>query len=36
MPSVKTNCFVDTNLLAYAIDPDEPEKGRWPPISWSA
>jgi predicted nucleic acid-binding protein len=26
MPSVKTNCFVDTNLLVYTVDPDEPEK----------
>ena len=26
MPSAKTNCFVDTNLLVYTIDPEEPEK----------
>ena len=26
MPSVKTNCFVDTNLLVYTVDPEEPEK----------
>jgi predicted nucleic acid-binding protein len=26
MPSAKTSCFVDTNLLIYAIDPAEPEK----------
>src|SRR5262249_757016 len=26
MPSEKTNCFVDTNVLVYAIDPEEPEK----------
>jgi predicted nucleic acid-binding protein len=26
MPSAKTSCFVDTNVLVYALDPDEPEK----------
>ena len=26
MPSEKTNCFVDTNVLVYAIDPEVPEK----------
>jgi len=26
MPSAKTSCFVDTNLLVYAIDPAEPDK----------
>ena len=26
MPSEKTNCFVDTDVLVYAIDPEEPEK----------
>ena len=26
MPSAKTNCFVDTNLLVYTVDPEEPEK----------
>jgi predicted nucleic acid-binding protein len=26
MPSAKTNCFVDTNLLVYTLDPEEPEK----------
>jgi predicted nucleic acid-binding protein len=26
MPSAKTNCFVDTNVLVYTIDPEEPEK----------
>ncbi len=26
MQNGKTNCFVDTNLLVYAIDPTEPEK----------
>jgi predicted nucleic acid-binding protein len=26
MPSEKTSCFVDTNLLIYALDPREPEK----------
>jgi predicted nucleic acid-binding protein len=26
MPSAKTNCFVDTNVLVYMVDPEEPEK----------
>lgn len=26
MPSAKTNCFVDTNVLVYTVDPEEPEK----------
>lgn len=26
MANAKTNCFVDTNMLVYAIDPDEAEK----------
>lgn len=26
MPNAKTTCFVDTNLLVYAVDPAEPEK----------
>ncbi len=26
MPSGKISCFVDTNLLIYAVDPQEPEK----------
>lgn len=26
MPSVKTNCFVDTNVIVYTVDPKEPEK----------
>ena len=26
MPNGKMNCFVDTNLLVYAVDPDEPVK----------
>ena len=26
MPSAKMNCFVDTNLLVYTVDPEEPEK----------
>jgi predicted nucleic acid-binding protein len=33
MPSGRKNCFVDTNLLIYAVDPAEPEKrgiaGAW-------
>jgi len=28
MPNGKTNCFVDTNLLVYAMDRTEPEKRR--------
>jgi predicted nucleic acid-binding protein len=28
MQSGKTNCFVDTNLLVYAVDPTEPAKQR--------
>ena len=28
MPNGKTSCFADTNLLVYAIDPDEPVKRR--------
>ena len=36
MPSAKMNCFVDTNLLVYTVDPNEPEKIAYPPISWSA
>jgi predicted nucleic acid-binding protein len=28
MPNGKMNCFVDTNLLVYAVDPREPEKQR--------
>jgi predicted nucleic acid-binding protein len=28
MPSGQRNCFVDTNLLIYAVDPAEPEKRR--------
>jgi predicted nucleic acid-binding protein len=26
MPSAKTNCFVDTNVPVYTVDPEEPEK----------
>jgi predicted nucleic acid-binding protein len=26
MPSAKTNCFVDTNVIVYTVDPREPEK----------
>jgi predicted nucleic acid-binding protein len=26
MPSAKTSCFIDTNILVYAVDPDEQEK----------
>lgn len=26
MPSAKTNCFVDTNVIVYTVDPGEPEK----------
>ena len=26
MPSARTNCFVDTNLLVYTVDPEELEK----------
>jgi len=26
MPSAKTNCFVDTNVLVCTVDPEEPEK----------
>jgi predicted nucleic acid-binding protein len=26
MPSAKRSCFVDTNILVYAVDPEEPEK----------
>ncbi len=26
MPNEKMNCFVDTNLLVYAVDPTEPQK----------
>jgi predicted nucleic acid-binding protein len=26
MPNAKTSCFVDTNILIYAIDPKEPVK----------
>jgi predicted nucleic acid-binding protein len=26
MPNARTNCFVDTTLLVYAVDPGEPEK----------
>jgi len=26
MPSGKTSCFADTNLLVYTVDPAEPEK----------
>jgi predicted nucleic acid-binding protein len=26
MESAKTNCFVDTNVLVYTVDPAEPEK----------
>lgn len=26
MPNGKMNCFVDTNLLVYAVDPQEPHK----------
>jgi predicted nucleic acid-binding protein len=26
MPNEKANCFLDTNLLIYALDPSEPEK----------
>jgi predicted nucleic acid-binding protein len=26
MPSAKTTCFVDTNVLVYTVDPDEPER----------
>lgn len=26
MPNAKTNCFVDTNVLVYTVDPGEPEK----------
>jgi predicted nucleic acid-binding protein len=26
MPSARTNCFVDTNVLVYTVDPEEPEK----------
>jgi len=26
MPNGKMNCFVDTNLLVYAVDPTEPQK----------
>jgi predicted nucleic acid-binding protein len=28
MPNAKTNCFVDTNLLVYAMDRTEPAKQR--------
>ena len=28
MPNEKTNCFVDTNLLVYAVDPAIPTKQR--------
>jgi predicted nucleic acid-binding protein len=28
MPNAKTNCFVDTNLLVYAMDRTEPTKHR--------
>jgi predicted nucleic acid-binding protein len=28
MPSAKTNCFVDTNVLVYTVDPNEPERRR--------
>jgi len=31
MPGGKTNCFVDTNILAYAVGPEEPRSERWPP-----
>ena len=26
MPNARTNCFVDTNLLVYSVDPDEATK----------
>ncbi len=26
MPSAKTSCFVDTNVIVYTVDPEEPEK----------
>jgi predicted nucleic acid-binding protein len=26
MPSAKTNCFVDTNLLVYTVDPELQEE----------
>jgi hypothetical protein len=26
MPRAKTSCFVDTNALAYTLDPEEPER----------
>lgn len=28
MPNGKMSCFVDTNLIVYTIDPNEPEKRR--------
>lgn len=28
MPNARTTCFVDTNLLIYAVDPSEPDKRR--------
>jgi predicted nucleic acid-binding protein len=28
MPSGKMNCFADTNLIVYTVDPNEPEKRR--------
>jgi len=28
MPNGKMNCFADTNLIVYTIDPDQPEKRR--------
>ena len=28
MPNGKMNCFADTNLIVYTVDPDEPEKRR--------
>jgi predicted nucleic acid-binding protein len=26
MPSAKANCFIDTNVLIYTLDPDQPKK----------
>lgn len=28
MPNVKMNCFADTNLIVYTVDPNEPVKRR--------
>jgi predicted nucleic acid-binding protein len=29
MPNGKMNCFADTNLIVYTVDPDEPEKRQY-------